>query len=209
MAWMRALRGVRGVATQAARPQTSRDQRFAVYCVSFAAGIGGGCWVTRPRTALPGPEDYAEFSVRGSALLPRDGAAAFDARELAVHRLVQVQAQGDLPTPPSDTLRSRLAIYSYYVKEPALQVERAYTPLAMLARGEASALTFLVKRYTDGEMSRYLHRLRPGASVSLRGPVPTWTLGDAPMPKEIVMVRPCANTACRRHGCEHRTAAAL
>ena len=47
----------------------------------------------------------------------------------------------------------------------------------------------LIKRYADGELSRYLHRLRPNAPVSVRGPEVTWQLpSHATMPDEIVMM---------------------
>lgn len=108
-----------------------------------------------------------------------------------MHRLVEIWSPVPLPVATvasSSELARRLAIYSYYVKEPSLQVERAYTPLALLSRADPHTLSFWVKRYTDGEMSRYLHRLRPSAAVALRGPEPTWALGDRPVPREVVLV---------------------
>ncbi|WFD33602.1 cytochrome-b5 reductase [Malassezia cuniculi] len=106
--------------------------------------------------------------------------------EAPLHRIMAVQ--GSAPLVPAD-VSSCLSIYSFYVKEPTLQVERAYTPIAMLARQDASKLTFLIKRYADGEVSRYLHRLRPGAQVSLRGPEVTWQLpAGAPVPRHIYMI---------------------
>lgn len=94
----------------------------------------------------------------------------------------------EVDVPIGGDLARRLSIFSYYVKEPSLQVERAYTPLHYFAREDLRTLSFVIKRYVDGEMSRYLHRLRPGATISLRGPVPTWELGSARVPSEIVMV---------------------
>ena len=115
----------------------------------------------------------------------RPGECTFNA-ERPTHRILELR--GDALRVPE--ARSALAILSYYVKEPTLQVERPYTPIAMHARGEAPAgLTLLVKRYVDGEVSRYLHRLRPGASVEVRGPEVTWELprGSA-VPRRIYMI---------------------
>lgn len=38
-------------------------------------------------------------------------------------------------------------------------------------------LDLVVKRYPDGEVSRYLHRLGPGDEIKVRGPVTTWQYG--------------------------------
>lgn len=94
------------------------------------------------------------------------------------HRLIQIAlpAGGVDSSIPPDPLR----IHSIYVKEPSLQIERAYTPLTSplptsnLAESAGHSLELLVKRYQDGEVSRYLHRLAPGASTEVRGPVCTW-----------------------------------
>jgi cytochrome-b5 reductase len=69
------------------------------------------------------------------------------------------------------------AIESVYVVQPDIQIQRPYTPLDASAFGEAgdSEFQLLVKRYDDGEMSKWLHRRQPGDEVKFRGPVPTWT----------------------------------
>ncbi|WFC94404.1 cytochrome-b5 reductase [Malassezia brasiliensis] len=187
--------GARALATQAAPrvqvPRTSR--RFGAVVALTCAGAGVTYWLCRDDAPpLPQPTRYAELTVEKSVRLPRQATDAFDPHEAPVHRLLRVRARGHIgvaDTGVDDDLVRRLAIYAYYIKEPSLQVERAYTPLEMLARTDPSTLSFLVKRYADGEMSRYLHRLRPSSPVSLRGPVPTWELGTGPVPEEIVLVR--------------------
>ncbi|GAA5981392.1 hypothetical protein JCM10908_004092 [Rhodotorula pacifica] len=67
-------------------------------------------------------------------------------------------------------------ILSLYVKEPSLQIQRAYTPLTAASfdpKGPAE-LDLVVKRYPDGELSRYMHRLGPGSELNVRGPSVTW-----------------------------------
>lgn len=91
-------------------------------------------------------------------------------------------------------------ILSLYVKEPSLQIQRAYTvssfsprlpsfnpsltspdrsrrqPLSATSfdsNGPAE-LDLVVKRYHDGELSRYIHRLGPGSELHVRGPSVTW-----------------------------------
>ena len=132
------------------------------------------------------PTKYGNVLLKESSLRP--SASSFD-QGAPLHRILRVQGRAPLPTPD---VQSGLAIYSYYIKEPTLQVERAYTPLLMLARTDRSSLTFLIKRYVDGEVSRYLHRLRPGTTVSIRGPEVTWQLAPGQeIPRHICMVRSC------------------
>jgi len=131
--------------------------------------------------------------------LPEQHDGKFSPNEAPTHRHLRISAAAPLdvpdevraPHPPMDPdseLKHRLSIYSYYVKEPSLQIERAYTPIGMLSRTEPTILDFVVKRYADGEMSRFLHRLRPGAQVAIRGPVPTWTLPAGKIPDEVVLI---------------------
>lgn len=81
--------------------------------------------------------------------------------------------------------------WSVEVKQPELQIARAYTPLPPLegfssglvgsagmvqggggggAGGGGADLRFLIRREERGEVSRYLHGLPLGAQVELRGP---------------------------------------
>lgn len=89
------------------------------------------------------------------------------------------------PEPPDQPLQA------VYVRQPELQIQRAYTPLSVdcfrdacsnvTKRGNTNHSRFielLVKRYSDGEVSSYLHRLNTGDEVFVRGPVRTWTLPD-------------------------------
>ncbi|KAJ7588529.1 NADH-cytochrome b5 reductase [Mycena floridula] len=49
---------------------------------------------------------------------------------------------------------------------------RAYTPIsASDAKGE---LVFMIKRYEAGNASKYIHSLKPGDTLSIKGPFPKW-----------------------------------
>ncbi|KAG0142529.1 hypothetical protein CROQUDRAFT_97409 [Cronartium quercuum f. sp. fusiforme G11] len=72
-------------------------------------------------------------------------------------------------------------IESVYIKHPALQIERPYTPLHDLPRISTTSpedpqqTEFLIKRYEDGDMSTYLHhQKRVGSHLEIRGPSFTW-----------------------------------
>jgi len=67
-------------------------------------------------------------------------------------------------------------VWSVQIKQPQLQIARAYTPLppSQVSSTEVSEyaqdLRFLVRRDPKGEVSGYLHKLPDGAAVELRGP---------------------------------------
>lgn len=75
-------------------------------------------------------------------------------------------------------LSAREAIASVWVKQPELQIQRAYTPLeaepCFAKTGEKGEMRLLVKRYRDGELSRWMFARRVGDEVGVRGPVLTW-----------------------------------
>ena len=72
------------------------------------------------------------------------------------------------------------AVVSVWLKQPDLQIQRAYTPLdsapffSTALGGAPRTVDLLVKRYADGELSRWLHRLNVGDAVGVRGGVLTW-----------------------------------
>ena len=80
-------------------------------------------------------------------------------------------------------------LWSIEVKQPEIQVVRRYTPLPMYfmqykdtdneraallrllgSSEDEGRLVLLVKKYNDGEVSRYLHSLSTGSDVEIRGP---------------------------------------
>lgn len=80
-------------------------------------------------------------------------------------------------------------ILSVYMKEPSLQIERPYTPLyseAIDGRPYNAPVELLIKKYPDGELGKYAHRLGDLSEVELRGPAVTW---QGPRADHFVMVR--------------------
>lgn len=60
--------------------------------------------------------------------------------------------------------------WSVEFKQPELQIARSYTPLSPRENDPTGDLRFLIRRETNGEMSRYLAQLPVGGRVELRGP---------------------------------------
>ena len=64
-------------------------------------------------------------------------------------------------------------IWNFQIKQPQIQIVRAYTPLPPTDGGSNDgygALRFLIRRDAEGELSNYLHVLPIGARIELRGP---------------------------------------
>ncbi len=73
-------------------------------------------------------------------------------------------------------------VWSIQVKQPQLQIARAYTPLPPQATStgpgveKSNGFRFLIRKEDGGEVSSYLHKLPFGSTVELRGPNPEFDI---------------------------------
>ena len=84
-------------------------------------------------------------------------------------KLLKIAMTPDL-LPPRDLFHP---IWSVYIKDDDIQVERPYTPLHGI--DENGHMLFWIKKYPKGEVSRWLHSKNPGDKIEFRGPIKTWT----------------------------------
>ncbi|KAG6821609.1 hypothetical protein H0H93_000118 [Arthromyces matolae] len=63
-------------------------------------------------------------------------------------------------------------IWSVFIKDDDIQVERPYTPLEGV--DENGRMLFWIKQYPRGEVGRWLHSKNVGDTIELRGPLKTW-----------------------------------
>ncbi|KAF9160513.1 NADH-cytochrome b5 reductase [Actinomortierella ambigua] len=120
----------------------------------------------------------------------------------------------ELPEPCEIPITSAI-----YIKDDQIQAMRAYTPIhtwpTSLSSSSSSAdaqqqdpsassemepqsttttattkIQFLIKRYSEGQVSRFLHAARPGAKIEMRGPVVIWPASEPELDKwdEIGMI---------------------
>ncbi|TVY81590.1 putative FAD-binding protein [Lachnellula suecica] len=68
--------------------------------------------------------------------------------------------------------------WSVEVKQPQLQIARAYTPLPPREGDQDGDIRFLIRKEHKGEVSGYLHNLPVGGRVELRGPKFEVELGE-------------------------------
>jgi hypothetical protein len=93
--------------------------------------------------------------------------------------------------PPRDPSNPTFTpIWSVFIKDNDIQVERPYTPLEGI--DNQGRMKFWIKRYPKGQVSRWLHLKNIGDQVELRGPLKTW-LWQEGIWDEVIMVR---HTAC-------------
>ncbi|KAL2816395.1 homoaconitase LysF [Aspergillus cavernicola] len=66
----------------------------------------------------------------------------------------------------------RAGVWSVMFKQPQLQIGRDYTPLPPMSPDgdDKECLRFFIRKDPFGEVSRYLHGLKIGASIEVRGP---------------------------------------
>lgn len=83
-------------------------------------------------------------------------------------KLLELAISTDL-LPPRDTFAS---IWSVFIKDDDIQVERPYTPLEGV--DDNGRMRFWIKKYEKGEVGRWLHSKSPGDHIELRGPLQTW-----------------------------------
>ena len=76
-------------------------------------------------------------------------------------------------------------IWSIFIKDDDIQVERPYTPLHGV--DESGQMLFWIKKYERGEVARWLHSKQPGSSIEIRGPLKTWPWKDGTW-EDIIMV---------------------
>ncbi|RIB12845.1 hypothetical protein C2G38_1976010 [Gigaspora rosea] len=70
-------------------------------------------------------------------------------------------------------LKENLPITScFHIKDDSIQIVREYTPIS--PTDEKNYIEFLIKRYNDGYLSRYIHSLKEGNIVEVRGPILTF-----------------------------------
>ncbi|KAL4081930.1 hypothetical protein V8B97DRAFT_2002021 [Scleroderma yunnanense] len=77
-------------------------------------------------------------------------------------------------------------IWSVFIKDDDIQVERPYTPLQGI--DEDGHMSFWIKKYDRGEVARWLHSKQPGSSIEIRGPLKTWVWRDDDTWDDIIMV---------------------
>ena len=78
--------------------------------------------------------------------------------------------------PPQSNAPSLASVWSVFIKDDDIQVERPYTPLKGIDKD--GRMQFWIKKYQSGEVGRWLHTKAVGEQIELRGPLQTWAWQD-------------------------------
>ncbi|THV05478.1 ferredoxin reductase-like protein [Dendrothele bispora CBS 962.96] len=81
-----------------------------------------------------------------------------------------------LPSTTDELSPSFSSIWSVFIKDDDIQVERPYTPLEGL--DEEGKMRFWIKQYPRGEVARWLNSKNVGEEIEVRGPLQTWLWRD-------------------------------
>lgn len=87
--------------------------------------------------------------------------------------------------PSDDNDPSLNSIWSIFIKDDDIQVERPYTPLFGI--DENGVIKLWVKKYPRGEVGRWLHSKQAGDTIEIRGPLKTFPFNEGKW-DEVVMV---------------------
>jgi cytochrome-b5 reductase len=178
-------------------PAQPRGSRRTLLVALGASGLGLAAYLLQPTEPRGAPTD-TRAPLSTAHFTPTTLVASVPTGPDTKLLTLQLPAYAIPPAPASsDDDASRVAsgnasvspplkpVWSIYIKDADIMVERAYTPLEGL--DAAGRLTLWVKRYPRGEVGRWLHTQNVGDTIEIRGPFPTWPFQEDW--DEIVMVR--------------------
>lgn len=171
---------LRHASTQASSP--SRPKRRPLVAVGLLTGTAlVGAYFLWPDSSRAAPT-YTNQKLSPSYFTPVTVVGSEPCLD-KVTRLVTLQVPPAL-LPPSDDA-SISPIWSVFIKDDDIQVERPYTPLEGV--DEEGRMKFWIKQYPKGEVGRWIHSRNLGDKIEIRGPMRTWDWKDDHW-DEVIMV---------------------
>lgn len=171
---------------------TGRTRISSLYTLGVAGGVGIiSAYFLWPDASRSAPT-YKDATLSPSYFTP----AQVLASEPCSHpdyRLITLGIPKQLVPSLEQTALS--PIWSIFIKDDDIQVERPYTPLTGI--DEEGRMKFWIKKYPKGEVGRWIHSKHVGDSVEIRGPLKTWPWKDG-IWDEVVMVNNILVASLRR-----------
>lgn len=128
---------------------------------------------------------YDEYKAKGTSFAPTHFSPTVITKSEVTSKdtkLIRLKVPTEISYDPNGIQHP---VWSVYMKDTDIQIERPYTPLeGMTASGE---MEFWIKRYPNGEMGRWLHSKKVADHIEVRGPEYTWNC-DFDSWDDIVMV---------------------
>jgi len=174
--WLR--RTVVSDAAQHTRTSLSRTSALMALAVASCASATYFLWPSKSRAA----PTIKERAISPFHFTP----VTVSATEPCGPDLKLLTLKISLESLPSKTAAPAFApIWSVFIKDDDIQVERPYTPLEGVD-GEGN-IKLWVKRYPKGEVGRWLHTKCVGDTVEIRGPLKTFSFDEKKW-DEVVLV---------------------
>jgi cytochrome-b5 reductase len=160
----------------------TKGRRALTLVLAFGTVAGTSCYLFYPdvsrsaptSTKLPlSPSHFTPATIVSSESCGPDS------------KLIQLVVSSNLLPPSVASNPSFAPIWSVFIKDDDIQVERPYTPLQGI--DEQGRMLFWIKKYPKGEVGRWLHSKVVGDQVEIRGPLKTWSWKDDEW-DEIVLV---------------------
>ncbi|EKM59147.1 uncharacterized protein PHACADRAFT_113420 [Phanerochaete carnosa HHB-10118-sp] len=171
----------RNYALQAQQSPSGHAQRIAVWAGSLGGATLVAAYFFWPDVSRSAPT-YTDATLSSAYFTPVTVTFTEQCKDpntclmtLTVPREA-IPPLGDAPFAP---------IWSIFIKDDDIQVERPYTPLEGIDGG--GKMRLWVKRYPKGEVGRWLHSKRVGDKIEIRGPLKTWPWQEETW-DEIIMV---------------------
>ncbi|GJE84114.1 ferredoxin reductase-like C-terminal NADP-linked domain-containing protein [Phanerochaete sordida] len=158
----------RKYAAQTQNTSSSRAQRVAVWTGSLGGAALVAAYFFWPDTSRSAPT-YTDATLSPAYFTPVTVTATERCKDPNTCLMELTVPREALP-PSRDRLFA--PIWSVYIKDDDIQVERAYTPLEGI--DEDGRMRFWVKKYPKGEVGRWLHSKRAGDKIEIRGPLKTY-----------------------------------
>lgn len=175
---------VRKFSAPLSKPEPARPRSRLIYLValSAAAGVGLAAYFFIPNGSISAPTYYKK-PLSPTYFTPVTLTSSEHCGPDA--KLLMLTIPPHL-LPPRDDPSIFAPIWSIFIKDDDIQVERPYTPLEGV--DEEGHMLFWIKQYEKGEVGRWLHSKKVGDTVEIRGPLKTWTWQDEAW-DDVVMVR--------------------
>ncbi len=177
---------IRRYATRPPKVDISPEKRFISIVVAFGVGCSIFLFLDDPRKPRETERHTLSSSRFSPALLTSSQNSTPNTKLIELTIPLNLLPQGDHVFAP---------IWSVFIKDDDIQVERPYTPLYGIS--EDGRMKFWIKKYLHGEVGRWIHSKEVGNKIELRGPLTTWAWRDEW--DEVVMVGDHLHSSMFRH----------
>ncbi|KAF9901895.1 hypothetical protein EC991_005572 [Linnemannia zychae] len=160
--------------TTARAPKTSTTSNIITFLAASSLGVGAYLYQWNQHRSSSGVMSSNPFF--GFFSSPPETLTTEKWTPIALKSITPVSSttslfEFQLPAPCTIPISSAI-----YVKDDQIQAMRAYTPVHS-TEADQETVQLLIKKYSEGQVSRFMHSARVGQMIEMRGPVVIWPGG--------------------------------